>query len=512
MHLNADILHAELEQVFPAELFGYHTGELNLRRPEFYTDPAEPLRANHLYLLPGDQLPRRLKVEKGAVLLCAGNPPMLQPYLDRLCVLRLRDKADPFALMNAVTAIYDKYGRWYEQLHQIVETTADLGEMAAITSRLFHNPVMVLDSEFRFVTTAGYDSDEARAIAFDENGTEKLSVNALNQFLSEMDLQIDKTDPLRIDIGGHSVLSYNLFDSEEYAGSLTVEYRNRGYRPGDEPLIRLFAHYLMLAMKQHSQFLSSNHSVLRKTLRDLLDERPVDPENRRRIAQMEAQNAWRCLVLQPGERLSQVPVSYVCEELEQRFPGSVAFSYGASIVAFLSTDTLDNSAEARRGLVTLLDEQFSDNALKVGIGSAFSDLFDARMYYAQALIALEDGAIFDPDETYYFFEGYALEELVINALGDQPLDLYYSDGLKRLFAHDAQSPTSYLETLRVYLNNNMNVTATAADLYVHRSTLLERLSHIKDELGDDLKDPDVRLRLLILLKALELQEGAGLRA
>ncbi len=99
-------------------------------------------------------------------------------------------------------------------------------------------------------------------------------------------------------------------------------------------------------------------------------------------------------------------------------------------------------------------------------------------------------------------------ELIINAQSDLPLELYFSDGLRRLLAHDAESSTSYLQTLRTYLNHNMNVTRTASALYIHRSTLLERLSRIQRELGEDLENPDVRLRLQILLKALELQETA----
>lgn len=508
MRLNADILYDALNEIFPAELTGHHTGELNLRRPEFYLDSAEPMRAGHLYLLPGDQFPRHLKMEKGCVLICAGNPPLAGQYLDRCCLIKLRQKQDPFAVMNAVTAIYDKYSQWYEQLHQIVETTADLAEMTALTSRLFENPIMVLDSEFRFVTTAGYAEEDIRNIAFDENGGEKLSMAALNQFLSAMDMRTDETDPLHIEIYGQSVLSYNLFDAEEYAGSLTVEYRNRPYRAGDEPLIRLFAHYLMLAMKQHTQFLSSGHSVLRKTFQSLMDDMPVDLEDRRRLEKMDLPEQWRCVVLQPSERLSKVPSSYICEQLEVLFPGSIAFSFDDNIVTFLSAERLNSSAEARREFVELLDRQFDTTSLKVGISSPFADVFEARWHYTQGCIALENGSIFDPDEKFYFFESYALEELVINAPGDQPLEMYYSDGLQRLFAHDEASATSYIETLKTYLNSNLNVTATADALYIHRSTLLERLSRIKKELGDDLSDPDVQLRLRILLKALEIRDSA----
>ncbi len=507
MKLNADILYENLSETLPAELLGFHTSELNLRRPEFYLDSAEPMLANHLYILPGDQFPRHLKLEKGCVILYSGNAPLAQTYLDRCCLIRLRQKTDPLAVMNAVTAIFDRYSAWYEQLHQIVETTADLQEMTEITSRLFGNPVMVLDSEFRFVTTAGYQTEDLQNIAFDENGGEKLSMNALNQFLSAMDMKLDETDPIHLEIYDKSILSYNLFDAEEYAGSLSIEHRNRPYRPGDEPLIRLFAHYLMLAMKQHTQFMSSGHSVLRKTFQSLMDDMPVDLEDRRRLEKMDLPELWRCIVLQPTERLSKVPSSYVCEQIEAMFPGSIAFSYESTILIFISADKMDNSAEDRREFIRLIEHHFEPANLKVGISSPFSDLYTARWHYTQGCIALENGSIFDPDETFYFFEEYALEELIINAPGDQPLEMYYSDGLKRLFEHDAQSQTSYIETLRTYLNNNMNVTATADALYIHRSTLLERLSRIKKELWDDLKDPDVQLRLRIILKALEIRES-----
>ncbi|MBQ8062672.1 MAG: hypothetical protein IJ230_01920, partial [Clostridia bacterium] len=353
MRLNADILYENLSPEFPAELSGFHTSELNLRRPEFYLDSSKPMEANHLYLLPGEQFPRHLKMEKGCVIVCSGNAAVASSYLDRCCLIKLRQKTDPFALMNAITAVYDKYSRWYDRLHQIVETTADLVEMTEYTARLFGNPLMVLDSEFRFVTTAGY-AEGHQYIAMDEKGSEKLSMSTLNQFLNETDMRTDETDPIHIDILGHSVLSYNLFDSEEYAGSVTVEYQNRPYAPGDEPLIRLYAHYLMLAMKQHSQYMSSNHSVLRKVYRSLLDDMPVDSEDRHRLEQMGVAALWRCIVLQPGEKLSKVPASYVCEHMEVMFPGSIAFSYRGNVVTFVPAETFDNGPEARREYVRLL--------------------------------------------------------------------------------------------------------------------------------------------------------------
>ena len=114
--------------------------------------------------------------------------------------------------------------------------------------------------------------------------------------------------------------------------------------------------------------------------------------------------------------------------------------------------------------------------------------------------------LYAPLEGMHRFQDYALEDMVINSLGELPLELLYPPGLLLLIEHDANSTTSYVETLRSYLENNQNVTKTAAALYVHRSTLMERLTRIKRDLGLDFEDPDVQLRLRLLLKAEALRE------
>lgn len=89
------------------------------------------------------------------------------------------------------------------------------------------------------------------------------------------------------------------------------------------------------------------------------------------------------------------------------------------------------------------------------------------------------------------------------------MEMYYTEGMRRLKQHDEKSPVSYIETLRVYLDNNMSVTKATAKLFINRSTLIERLSRIKRELNCDLEDPDERLRIQILLKAEQLQQEIG---
>ena len=61
-----------------------------------------------------------------------------------------------------------------------------------------------------------------------------------------------------------------------------------------------------------------------------------------------------------------------------------------------------------------------------------------------------------------------------------------------------------METLRVYLDTNMNVAKSAERLYIHRSTFLERVRKIERFLGVSLKEPEERLLVNMLLRILEI--------
>lgn len=75
--------------------------------------------------------------------------------------------------------------------------------------------------------------------------------------------------------------------------------------------------------------------------------------------------------------------------------------------------------------------------------------------------------------------------------------------LKRLIDYEKKKKINLLETLNHYLNNGCNVTLTAQELYLHRTSLVKRLSRAEQLLNHSLEDPDYRLYLWICLKALE---------
>jgi len=65
--------------------------------------------------------------------------------------------------------------------------------------------------------------------------------------------------------------------------------------------------------------------------------------------------------------------------------------------------------------------------------------------------------------------------------------------------YDSARHTDYMQTLDVFLKNEMSISQTAADLFIHRNSLIKRLEKLKQLLNIDLESPDVRLYYRICL-------------
>ena len=63
-------------------------------------------------------------------------------------------------------------------------------------------------------------------------------------------------------------------------------------------------------------------------------------------------------------------------------------------------------------------------------------------------------------------------------------------------------------TLRVYLENHLNLTKTSEDLFIHRSTLLYRLEKIQNILHSDYNNPEELLYLMLSFRIMEQEKDS----
>lgn len=497
MKLCADILYWRLKEELKAvELHGAGSMELTLSRPEFYLDRTQTFEKNRVYVCSADHLPARPSLRENVCLVCLGQHWNLTAFYDRCSVIVVEADTDIFRVFNLVQHIFDQYEAWEERLWHILRHGASLPQMLEVSRDILSNPMQLIGSDFRYlaVTDEAYFQKDL-GIRLD---TETFDAEKMATFLSLHDLSTHVHEPLLLELQGARTLSVNVFDQEEYLGCLTVFEAFRPLRDSDRSLAVFLAKLLRQAIQQNP-VLASTRSAVRRALRSVIAGQPVDFELRRALSQENGKTDWVCVRLQPKRGAAPLPGAYLSAALEERHPGAMAFEYERTVAAFLPAAQAERETTAQ--LLPLLDRL----GLICGVSSAFSNLYEANQAWFQASSALQNGLLQDGNATVFYFQDYLLLQLLSGALAGRPSWIYYPDGLKKLKAHDESSQVSYLETLRVYLDNNLSVTKTAAALYLHRSTLLDRLAHITQLLGCDLKNPDFCLTLGILLRA-ELQQ------
>ena len=124
----------------------------------------------------------------------------------------------------------------------------------------------------------------------------------------------------------------------------------------------------------------------------------------------------------------------------------------------------------------------------VGVGDAIDDLRDAPRSYRRALAALEvaDGAVTRWDD---LRAQRLLSALPPTALGDLP------DGVRALLDNEQLS-----HTLQTFLDHAGDVKQTAAELWLHRTSLYYRLRRIEEIAGVDLNRGEDRLLCHVALR------------
>ena len=508
MKLSANLIYDNLPPDLNAEFLGKRDAALHLQRPEMYEPPRDRFLNDHVYVLRGEELPQRPRIEPEALLVVLGDSVYLSRYAESCRVIHLRAPIRRAHAVNLLKRVYDTFDRWDDALQEILNTTASLSEMVSVSREIFDNPIVVLNASFHYLAHTDFSSMQLSELERQRWGgadSTGLPLATLNQFMELHELSTDVKGPLLLRLLDSTTLNVNLFENGEFAGCLSVNYRDRLYRPSDDALAVHLAKMMEYALRRYSAAADNDQSKLRQALQDLVDGYRVSMQQERVIRTSYLQQEHVCVRIKFRRPLVQLPVTYLCRAIEDEFRRSAAFEYEGSIVCFIEI----SSDQAADGSYRDLLEKHLTPLLRsldsvIGISDPFADIFDARTYYLQANAALENGQLFRPGRGSYVFQDYALRELVINAVGNLPVDRYAPAGLRRILEHDKTSPVSYEETLRVYLDCCMSATRATEKLYINRSTLLERLGRIRRELGVDLEDPEERLRLQILLKARQL--------
>lgn len=189
---------------------------------------------------------------------------------------------------------------------------------------------------------------------------------------------------------------------------------------------------------------------------------------------------------------------YVARRFETAWRNVYCFTFDQALCMLVDTDTV--STDGRSPFVPGVASFARDNLAKVGVSREFEFMAQLVASCHQAAAALSCGVKLDPTKWFYRFEEYALPWLVMRARGDEPTESFRHPAVGVLAAYDEGRGSDLVETLDCFMRCRFNATAAASELYIARSTLLNRLERIEELTGIDLEDADELLYLALSLK------------
>lgn len=511
MKVSPQLICEGLPAEFEAQLSGASPLEETLEAPELLATDTPELRGGRIFVTSADRLPRLTKLGQGCALLCIGDTRRLDWFRRHCAVITVSPSLDFYTVFSAVQQVFLRIGNWVLDTYQILEDGGSIQSMLEASAAVTPASMIVVDSSFDCIASTGLRADSAESPegvpdgAAEEAGR-RLPLSQVDQYLASYNLSMSEKEPFALEFDQLQSLNVNLIDANGYHGCLSFLYYDSSMRPGDSFIARHLARMVLRCVSQTRGKTETRNDILKRALSNLIENLPLGTLELAALQAASSNGTYVCVLMRPQRRSRELPLSYICNSLEEDIPGTIAFEYKqTSVAAFIRIDRLAPEGSRRDELERRLLPILVSLDMKAGMSDHVSNPLEARSYFLQASIALDKGSCLQEGPSLYRFQDYALAELLENCTGEMPVELYFTSGLRRLFAHDKNSATSYVQTMSVYLKHNMNVTHTAQALFIHRSTLIDRLERIRSLLDEDLEDPDERLRLEMVLRALELR-------
>ena len=160
-----------------------------------------------------------------------------------------------------------------------------------------------------------------------------------------------------------------------------------------------------------------------------------------------------------------------------------------SIVLIKDTRDMKEDEELQTLARMIVDNMHTEAMVKVrvGYGNRVHNLQDIAKSYQEAKMALEVGRIFYAER----------ETIAYSLLGIGRLIYQLPMSLCEMFIHEVfgdEVPDIFNEeintTIQKFFENNLNISGTARQLYVHRNTLVYRLERLEKTIGLDIRKFD----------------------
>lgn len=456
-------------------------------------------------------------------LACVGGAPSAAWLESNNPVIVFPSERDVFKVYRALVNVFNDFSEWSDSLRDLVEDEEHfdikkvmesgvkaIGTDIYLTIRSSRGYLKCFNSQLNDASpekTVSVSDQYVEVNPALDNGVESRVLNRTPFYAIDTQTP-DKTN------------SYccNLYISDTYCGTLVILENRKKLSAGDMYIADYFFCIFEKAYRKHIMLSSPDLPLpaYADTLHKLLNGSPVSDSELTTFSLAEDES-WCLFQIDSCVQTNGLSPYNLGSSLYRMVDGCFFTIYQEKLVGLLRCDAsghwkkklpgdeISNSLQQTYGFETNIScEVCVKNLLeatgyRMGTSRSFTNIFAAKRYLVQAEAALNIGKKSDPKEHLLLFDNYIVEYILKYGTQEFSIEDLIPTGLIKLHEHDLTSDVSYIDTLKVYMQHNMNMTDAAKALYLHRSSLVSRIERIMQILDMDLSSPYIRLYLLICI-------------
>ena len=493
-----------------------------VERFEVYDEETSVLHNDCLYLCVDEALPPCKHVQPGTCIIsCDKDRICGDSSCERCNLIALKDMA-PKALVNIVSALFDRYALACRDLELHAGSDADLPAFLNAAQQILGMPVALMDEKLDVLMTSDCrelfpnplwetiirDRKPQRSELLDNQNGEIYRIKP-----EEDEEPFSKQNHAHI----HSFADYESASCSIHMHAVPTAtlwaFQTKPYQHFEAHQVQLLSwmascldQWALSTKLLHPSRGNKRERYLIDLLRgDFGSDEAYAKEAAAKVGVLAAEGpSYQLMLLKPNIAVRPEKMIKALEELEAAIPRSTGVLREVGIIMIMPIgDELYLPEKEQRGVQKICRNQ----SLFAMLSSAYRLITDtpAVLRQIQDSFRFIDAGGNDFGLRHYY--DYMLKQSMHLVMASQPVETMLHPMIRKLIKYDRECHTDYLETFKIYLNNRCNVTETAKQLHMHRNTLLHRVKRIEELLGSSFDDWQLRRMLLLSFDYLYLNQN-----
>lgn len=427
-----------------------------------------------------------------------------------ISILMIEDAVSQLRIYNKILSTFDFYRRWKLDL-DIAILKRDYPLIARLGMDALHNPLFVHDIKYNYVLwTKRLEGQTVPTVNF-RTGVVIYPIDQLDSLINTPAYAATiGTHGAHIysnyDIDRYRVLYVNLWNQDnEYLGRLCIDEMAMPIMPSHYHIAEYYASKMEELMSYQATSIPTVHERFKDFLRQVQHKLVFETSEHSRMLNdvlWNKNDQYQMYCFAFIKNYQQFPSKdNVGYELENAINESCSFTDNNYVWLIVN---LTRNTSSEEDLRHVIQQHLKHLDLHIGISNTFTNFWDMSYTSAQAEYAIKvvsdrafENLLFCP------FSKMAASVIITYGKNCLPLPFLVSPAIYKLDTYDKENQTNYLQTLKVFLTCERNVAEASSLLFIHRTTMMYRISRLEKIGMIDLNNYSERLYLQISFQLIE---------